>query len=115
MIAVIFEAEPRAGQSSAYFDTAATLRPMVEQVDGFISIERFESVSQPGKFLSLSFWRDEAAIKQWRDFPAHRQAQDVGRSEIFAAYRLRVAQVSRDYGSNDRVQAPADSREVFEK
>jgi heme-degrading monooxygenase HmoA len=111
MIAVIFEAEPQPGKSGAYFDAAAALRPLVEQVDGFISIERFESVSQPGRFLSLSFWRDAAAIKHWREFPAHRHAQKAGQTEIFASYRLRVAQVVRDYGSQGRAQPSGDRAE----
>jgi heme-degrading monooxygenase HmoA len=98
MIAVIFEVEPKSPHTATYFDIAAELRPMVEQIDGFLSIERYESVTQPGRFLSLSFWRDEAAIKKWREYPAHRQAQDVGRREIFDHYRLRVANVVRDYG-----------------
>jgi heme-degrading monooxygenase HmoA len=99
MIAVLFEVEPKAKHVKTYFDFAAELRPLVEQVDGFLSIERFESVTQPGKFLSLSYWRDEAAIRKWRDLPEHRHAQDAGRSELFTSYRIRVAQVVRDYGS----------------
>jgi len=112
MIAVIFEALPRQGQQSAYLDAAASLRPLLQQVDGFVSIERFESLSQPGKILSLSFWRDEAAVESWRNLEAHRSVQGAGRASIFEDYRLRVAQVMRDYGKNDRAQAPADSREA---
>jgi len=109
MIAVIFEVEPKSGHATTYFDMAAELRPVVEQVDGFISIERFESVSQPGRYLSLSFWRDEVAIAQWRSMTPHRTAQHQGRETVFAHYRLRVAPVIRDYGPRDRQQAPADS------
>ena len=94
----------------AYLNTAASLRPYLENVDGFLSIERFESLSQPGKVLSLSFWRDEAAVKQWRTLEVHRQAQAAGRDHIFADYRLRVADVLRDYGLREREQAPQDSR-----
>jgi heme-degrading monooxygenase HmoA len=112
MIAVIFEVEPNAGRRDAYLDTAARLRPLLAQIDGFISIERFESLTQPGKILSLSFWRDEEAVAQWRGLEAHRRAQEAGRHSIFADYRLRVAQVLRDYGMNEREQAPADSRAV---
>lgn len=112
MIAVIFEVEPRDGQLDAYLDTAAALRPQLEAMDGFISVERFSSLSQPGKLLSLSFWRDEEAVKQWRALDNHRQAQQAGRQQIFAGYRLRVAQVVRDYGMHDREQAPPDSRTV---
>jgi heme-degrading monooxygenase HmoA len=108
MIAVIFEADPKQGRAAEYFDIATALRPLVERIDGFISIERFESVSHPGKFLSLSFWRDEAAIAEWRKADAHRGAQQRGRAELFARYRLRIAQVVRDYGPNDREQAPND-------
>jgi heme-degrading monooxygenase HmoA len=107
VIAVIFEAEPRIGKNDTYFDLAASLRPELERIDGFISIERFESVAQPGKFLSLSFWRDEGAIKKWREFEAHREAQIAGQTGIFANYRLRVAQVIRDYGLRDRTQVPS--------
>ncbi len=111
MIAVIFEAVPHADQRQAYLDTAADLRAHLEAIDGFVSIERFESLAQPGKLLSLSFWRDEAAVQQWRTQGPHREAQAAGRDHIFADYRLRVAQVLRDYGLHEREQAPTDSRQ----
>ncbi len=110
MIAVIFEVRPHAARKQEYLDTAAGLRPLLEQIDGFISVERFQSLTEPEKLLSLSFFRDETAITQWRALAAHRKAQAKGRGEYFADYRLRVAQVLRDYGMNDREQAPADSR-----
>lgn len=110
MIAVIFEVTPRAEGRQAYLETAASLRPLLEQVDGFISIERFQSMSQPDKLLSLSFFRDEAAVAQWRQLEAHRAAQARGREALFADYRLRIASVVRDYGLHQRDQAPADSR-----
>jgi heme-degrading monooxygenase HmoA len=112
MMAVIFEVQPAPGQQDAYLQAAAALRPLLEQVDGFISIERFESLSEPGRLLSLSFWRDEAAVAQWRQVEAHRGTQQLGRAHIFSDYRLRVAAVVRDYGLNDRAQAPLDSRAV---
>lgn len=112
MIAVIFEALPHAQQKQAYLDAAALLRPPLDRIDGFISIERFESLSQPGKVLSLSFWRDEQAVQQWRNLEMHRAVQAQGRESIFADYRLRVAQVMRDYGLQDRQEAPDDSRRV---
>ncbi len=112
MIAVIFEAVPHPDRVDAYLDAAAQLRPLLAQIDGFISIERFESLSQPGRLLSLSFWRDERAVEQWRNLEAHRAIQAAGRTLIFADYRLRVAQVVRDYGLHDRDQAPTDSRTV---
>lgn len=112
MIAVIFEVEPHADRAGQYFDIAADLKPHLEAIDGFISIERFESLSTPGKYLSLSFWRDEAAVMAWRSVPGHRRAQRLGRSTIFSDYRLRVASVIRDYGLNARSAAPADSREI---
>ncbi|MBZ6077459.1 antibiotic biosynthesis monooxygenase family protein [Microvirga puerhi] len=108
MIAVIFEVEPRDGHREHYLEIAASLRPLLDGIDGFISIERFASLTQPGKILSLSFWRDEAAVKAWRMQTEHRMAQVRGRSEIFAHYRLRVAEVLRDYGMTDRAQVPAD-------
>jgi heme-degrading monooxygenase HmoA len=86
------------------------LRPALEAIDGFVSIERFESLAEPGKLLSLSFWRDEAAVAAWRTLPAHRGAQEAGRGGVFRDYRLRIAGVVRDYGMFDRAQAPADSR-----
>lgn len=110
MMAVIFEVTPREGQQRAYLDAAAALRPLLEQVDGFISVERFQSLTQPDKLLSLSFWRDEAAVARWRELEAHRRTQEFGRAQAFADYRLRVASVVRDYGMIDREQAPADSR-----
>ena len=112
MIAVIFEVEPREGRKEDYLEAAARLRPLLAEAEGFISIERFESLSQPGKVLSLSFWRDEAAVERWRNIEAHRAVQAAGRGGIFAGYRLRVAQVLRDYGMDDRDEAPADSRRV---
>ncbi|MFC2966517.1 antibiotic biosynthesis monooxygenase family protein [Acidimangrovimonas pyrenivorans] len=110
MIAVIFEVSPAPGQREAYLATAAALRADLEQADGFLSVERFESLTTPGKLLSLSFWRDEAAVQAWRERDSHRRAQAAGRSGVFADYRLRVAGVIRDYGLDDRAQAPADSR-----
>jgi len=110
MIAVIFELKPRPGQTEAYLSAAARLRPLLSRIDGFISIERFESLTEPGKFVSLSYWRDEDAVRQWRNIEEHRRVQAAGRQSIFADYRLRVAQVIRDYGIDDRTQAPEDSR-----
>jgi heme-degrading monooxygenase HmoA len=97
MIAVIFEVEPRDGRARDYFDIAAGLRPELEKIDGFISVERFESTSTPGRFVSLSFWRDEAAVSAWRELGEHKSAQERGKAEIFAGYRIRVAEVLRDY------------------
>jgi heme-degrading monooxygenase HmoA len=97
VIAVIFEAVPQPGRKDAYLDLAAHLRPMLDAVDGFVSIERFESLATPGKILSLSLWRDEAAVRHWRDVEQHRAAQRAGREVIFSEYRVRVMQVLRDY------------------
>ena len=112
MIAVIFEVEPAEGRRQDYLDIAASLRSRLEQVDGFISVERFESLSNPGKILSLSFFRDEDAVRRWRALAEHRSAQSQGRAGVFDGYRLRVAQVLRDYGMHDRAEAPDDSREA---
>ena len=109
MIAIIFEVQPAAGQRGAYLDWAAELKPELEKIDGFISVERFESLTAPGKLLSLSFWRDEAAVARWRNHPMHREAQAAGRGGLFADYRLRVVSVIRDYGPTDRAEAPADA------
>lgn len=113
MIAVIFELSPQAGQSARYFELAAALRPELEAVEGFLSVERFESVSRPGHFVSLSFWRDEEAVRRWRCHGLHRGAQQEGRNQVLAGYRLRVAAVVRDYGLAERDEAPADSRELL--
>lgn len=110
MIAVIFEALPHSDRTQAYLDAAAKLRPLLADVDGFISIERFQSLSQPGRILSLSFWRDEAAVQRWRNDETHQEVQAAGRATLFADYRLRVAEVLRDYGMNDRAQAPDENR-----
>jgi heme-degrading monooxygenase HmoA len=110
MIAVIFEVRPNPDRKDAYLDAAARLKPLLADADGFISIERFQSLTDPEKILSLSFWRDEDAVAQWRRLEPHRQVQDAGRKAIFADYRLRVASVLRDYGMNEREQAPADSK-----
>ena len=115
MIAVIFEFTPAEGRADEYFDIAASLRPQLERIDGFISIERFESVTSRGKFLSLSFWRDEEAVRAWRNLETHRDAQAKGRGGVFTDYRLRVASVMRDYGMNERTEAPEDSRKAHGK
>lgn len=106
MQVVIFELTPKEGCNEAYLDIAAELRPLLDQVDGFISIERFESLIQPGKILSLSFWRDEQAVQQWREVELHRNAQQSGRIDLFKDYRISVAQVDRQYSMTDREQAP---------
>ena len=111
MIAVIFEVWPGDGRREEYLDIAAELRPLLNGIDGFLSIERFESLAEPGKILSLSFWRDEEAVAAWRQMSAHRAAQTRGRADIFADYRLRIAGVVRDYGMRSREEAPSDSRE----
>lgn len=112
MIAVIFEAQPHQQRRQQYFDIAAELKPLLNEIDGFISIERFESLTLPGKVLSLSFWRDEQAIEHWRRLEQHRSAQHQGRQNVFSNYRLRVAQVIRDYGLEQRDEAPEDSRQI---
>ena len=112
MIAVIFEVWPKAEHRQRYLEIAASLREQLEAIDGFISVERFESLSEPGKLLSLSFWRDEAAVAAWRNLAAHRAAQAQGRNRVFADYRLRVAGVIRDYGMSERAEAPDDSRQL---
>jgi heme-degrading monooxygenase HmoA len=112
MIAVIFEVMPREGRRQDYLGMAADLKPLVETLDGFLSIERFESLAEPGRILSLSFWRDEAALAAWRNLEPHRRAQAAGRHKVFRDYRLRIAQVVRDYGMTEREEAPADSKVV---
>jgi heme-degrading monooxygenase HmoA len=112
MIAVIFEVYPADGRKEEYLDIAAALRPVLQEIDGFISVERFQSLTDPKKILSLSFFRDEEAVRQWRNTMAHRGAQAKGRGGIFADYRLRIASVIRDYGMHERDEAPADSRAV---
>jgi heme-degrading monooxygenase HmoA len=108
MIAVLFEVQPRPGCEAQYLQLATALRPLVEKIDGFISVERFRSVSQEGKILSLSFWRDEKAVAQWREVYEHKIAQQRGAFELFENYRLRVFQVEsiRDYGMTERAEAP---------
>jgi heme-degrading monooxygenase HmoA len=110
MIAVIFEVWPADGRKQTYLDIAAELKPELERIDGFLSIERFQSLLDDTKLLSLSFWRDEAAVAAWRNVEHHRSAQKAGRKGVLRDYRLRVAQVLRDYGMDERAEAPADSR-----
>ena len=110
MIAVIFEVWPAEGERQRYLDLAAALRSDLEGMDGFISVERFQSLINPDKLLSLSFWRDEEAVRTWRNRPPHRATQAKGRAGVFANYRLRVAGVLRDYGMAERAEAPDDSR-----
>ncbi|MEN2400428.1 antibiotic biosynthesis monooxygenase [Flavobacterium sp. MC2016-06] len=114
MIAVIFEVIPNKGKKEEYLDIAAQLRPELDTIEGFISIERFMSFSNPEKVLSLSFWRDEESIQQWRNLEMHRFAQAKGRNEVFKEYHLRIADVKRDYGMFDRKEAPKDSFEFHE-
>jgi heme-degrading monooxygenase HmoA len=113
LIALIFEVLPKPGQAQRYFEIAAGLKPMLEAIDGFISVERFESLTQPGRYLSLSYWRDEDAVRAWRTHALHRAGQREGREVVFEDYRIRVAGVLRDYGLRDRAQAPADSLKYF--
>jgi heme-degrading monooxygenase HmoA len=115
MFAVIFEVWPAEGRAQEYFDLAAALKADLEKIDGFVSIERFQSLATPGKFVSISFWRNEEAILAWRSLERHRSAQAHGRAGIFADYRLRVASVVRDYGMNERAEAPRDSRAAHGK
>lgn len=112
MIAVIFEAKPKDNKYDEYLQIAAELKPLLSKIDGFISIERFASMAEQGKVLSLSFWRDEAAIKQWRNLETHRVAQAKGRITIFEHYRIRIANVERDYSLIKRDQAPTDSQQI---
>ena len=112
MIAVIFEVWPAEGQTDGYLDLAAALRPELAKIDGFLSVERFQSLTEPGKLLSLSFWRDEASVVRWREHARHHQAQAKGRGEIFADYRIRVAAVARDYGLFERSEAPQQFPDV---
>ena len=112
MIAVIFEFTPAEGRFPEYMDLVGTLKADLERADGFISLERFESITTKGKYVSLQFWRDEEAVRKWRNLQRHREAQAKGRGGIFKSYRLRIAEVVRDYTMEERAQAPADSREV---
>lgn len=115
MIAVIFEVWPASGRRDEYLAIAAALRADLELIDGFVSVERFQSLSDPGKLLALSVWRDEDAVTRWRNQMRHRQSQAAGRAGIFADYRLRIARVTRDYGMNERTEAPEDSRVVHDR
>lgn len=112
-IAVIFEVTPLPGRAQRYFDIAGALRPTLERIDGFLSVERFESLTRPGVFLSLSWWRDEQAVASWRNEVCHRGSQREGREAVFADYRIQVVSCVRAYGMNDRHQAPADSDAVL--
>src|SRR5450759_1216670 len=115
MIAVIFEVWPARSSKAEYLAIAATLREDLTKIDGFISVERFQSLSDPDKLLSLSFWRDEEAVKNWRNHVRHRASQTKGRGGIFADYRLRVATVMRDYGLTERAEVPKDSRSLHDQ
>ncbi|HXS42682.1 MAG TPA: antibiotic biosynthesis monooxygenase [Stellaceae bacterium] len=106
MFVVVFEVQPKPGREQDYLDIAASLKPALEEIDGFISVERFRSVSAPGKLVSISFWRDEASVKRWREHNRHHLAQLSGRAQIFADYRISVAEIERQYGMFERAQAP---------
>ena len=113
MIAVLFEVTTVQGQEGRYFDIAAALRGHLHTLDGFISVERFQSLVRPGTYLSLSYWRDEEAVRAWRNQTDHRAGQAEGRTQVFSDYRIRVAQVLRDYTQTHRTEAPNDSNAVF--
>ncbi len=113
MFAVIFEVWPKAEGKEEYLKIAANLRKFLEQREGFISIERFQSLAEEAKILSLSFWQDEDSISQWRNLVEHRSAQKKGKDALFEAYRIRVAEVVRDYSETTRIEAPADSRKIL--
>ncbi len=110
MIAVIFEVVPNAENKQEYLDIASELKPYLSNIDGFISIERFSSLQDPNKILSLSYWKDEEAVAEWRNLESHRDAQSKGRNYIFKNYSLKVANVIRAYGMHDRDELPDDSR-----
>ena len=112
MFVVVFEVQPKPGREQDYLDIAASLKPALEEIDGFISVERFRSVSAPGKLVSISFWRDEASVKRWREHNRHHLAQLSGRAQIFADYRISVAEIERQYGMFERAQAPQKMPEV---
>jgi heme-degrading monooxygenase HmoA len=114
MIAVIFEVWPANGREADYLELAAALRGDLMAIDGFVSVERFRSITEPAKLLSLSFWRDEESVARWRSHEAHRKTQAAGRAGVFADYRLRVAGVDRDYTMHERGEVPADSRAVHD-
>jgi heme-degrading monooxygenase HmoA len=115
MMAVIFEVRPADGRKDVYLGIAASLRADLNRIDGFISVERFQSLTDPDKLLSLSFWRDEKAVENWRNHARHRKSQIEGRARIFADYRLRIAAVTRDYGKADRAEVPDDSRGIHDR
>lgn len=108
MIAVIFEVTPTENGKERYFEIAGDLKSLLSEMDGFISIERFQSITNPSRYLSLSFWRDEDSVRLWRNQIDHREAQREGKNSLFQDYRLRVANVLRDYGMDDRQQSPVD-------
>ena len=110
MIAVIFEFTPAEGRFPEYMDLVGELKSDLARAEGFISLERFESITSKGKFVSLQFWRDEESVRKWRNVQKHRAAQAKGRAGIFASYRLRIAEVVRDYTMDERGEAPDDSR-----
>jgi heme-degrading monooxygenase HmoA len=112
MVAVIFEFTPREGSFPDYMKLVAELKPELDKAEGFLSLERFESITAPGKFISLQFWKDEESVRKWRNVQKHREAQKRGRADVFASYRLRIASVLRDYTMDERGQAPADSVSV---
>ena len=112
MIAIIFEVTPKSDKKADYLELAAEMRPIIEEVEGFISVERFQSLTNPEKLLSISLFEDEAAVDRWRKLAAHRKVQSKGRKEIFDDYRIKVLKVLRDYGMTDREEAPKDSFKV---
>jgi heme-degrading monooxygenase HmoA len=96
MFAVIFEVNPRPEAWDAYLGHAATLRPELVAIEGFIANERYASQTRPGWLVSLSLWRDEKALIRWRTHALHHEIQGKGRSSVFADYHLRVGEIVTD-------------------
>lgn len=114
MIGIIFEVWPKEGRQDDYLSMAAEMRNLLDDFDGFISVERFQSLTEPGKLLSISFFQDQEAVDRWRNTVAHRKAQSMGRQDFFDNYRIRVVECLRDYSNNDRAEVPADSLAIHD-
>lgn len=107
MFAVIFEVSPRPDAWEAYLGHAASLRPELLAIDGFLANERYASLQRPGWLVSLSIWRNEKALIRWRTHALHHDIQEKGRSSVFADYHLRVGEIVAD---SDLAELPPRQR-----
>ncbi len=112
-IVVLFEVTPTKEGMEKYLELASMLKPMLSGFDGFISAERFQSLNNEGKLLSMNVWENEEAIEKWRNTLSHRMSQLEGKNKLFESYKITVCNTIREYSNTDRKNAPQDSNKAL--